>query len=640
MHAFKRLLALLLAALAVLLPATAAAQERIIAWRSDIAIRADGALDVTETLRVEAEGNEIQHGILRDFPTRYERDGRRVRVGFDVTSVERDGHPEPFKKENIDNGVRIRIGSADTPLSYGEHTFVIRYITTRQLGFFGDYDELYWNATGNGWAFPIDSAEAHIRLPQAVPFGPERAFYTGPQGSTAHEARVISESPGEITIGTTAPLGAYEGLTIAVRWQKGVVNAPSKPSAAWLAFQDQAPRGAALAALLGLAVYYFYAWKRAGRGPLAGTVVPLFSPPDGLSAAALRYVKRMGFDNRCFAAAIVESGVHRELKIVEDHEGLFHSKKTSLTKTTGKGDLPAPEQAMLTALFTGSDTIEMESANHERFSAARSALNDGLVDAYKDKTFVTNLGWAWMGLVLLLAAMVWVATAIVFSDFDATSTERTFPAMGLGFMLAALLAVWRRRKGWAFGLLTAALMLIGIFFLGVSFVGIANVEPFTTFGWMLAPLLALPLAFSAFAWMSAPTAEGRALMDRIAGFEQYLSITEEDRLEAMHPPEKTPELFERYVPHAIALGVENRWANRFASVLAAAEADPSRQGNTFGWYSGAGYVWSDPGRFAGTVGSSLASTVASASSAPGSSSGSGGGGSSGGGGGGGGGGGW
>ncbi len=374
MRAFKRLLALLLAALAVLLPGTAAAQERIIAWRSDIDIRADGALDVTETLRVEAEGNEIQHGILRDFPTRYERDGRRVRVGFDVTSVERDGHPEPFKKENIDNEVRIRIGSADTLLSYGEHTFVIRYTTTRQLGFFGDYDELYWNVTGNGWAFPIDSAEAHVRLPQAVPFGPERAFYTGPQGSTAHEAKVISESPGEITIGTTAPLGAYEGLTIAVRWQKGVVSAPPKPSAAWLAFQDQAPRGAALAALLGLAVYYFYAWKRAGRGPRAGTVVPLFSPPDGLSAAALRYVKRMGFDNRCFAAAIVESGVHRELKIVEDHEGLFHSKKTSLTKTTGKGDLPAPEQAMLTALFTGSDTIEMENVNHERFSAARSAL--------------------------------------------------------------------------------------------------------------------------------------------------------------------------------------------------------------------------------------------------------------------------
>jgi uncharacterized membrane protein len=157
---------------------------------------------------------------------------------------------------------------------------------------------------------------------------------------------------------------------------------------------------------------------------------------------------------------------------------------------------------------------------------------------------------------------------------------------------------------------------------------------------MFAPLLALPLVVTAFAWMSAPTREGRALMDRIAGFEQYLSITEEDRLEAMHPPEKTPELFERYLPHAIALGVENRWADKFAAVLAAAEADPAQRGSTFGWYSGSGNAWSNPSRFAGAVGGSLASSISAASAAPGSSSGSGGGGFSGGGGGGGGGGGW
>jgi uncharacterized membrane protein len=140
--------------------------------------------------------------------------------------------------------------------------------------------------------------------------------------------------------------------------------------------------------------------------------------------------------------------------------------------------------------------------------------------------------------------------------------------------------------------------------------------------------------------MAAPTSDGRAVMDRIAGFEQYLSITEEERLEALHPPEKTPELFERFLPYAIALGVENRWADKFASVLAAAAADPTRQGGTFGWYSGSSNAWSNPSRFAGVVGASLACGVASASTAPGSSSGSGGGGSSGGGGGGGGGGGW
>jgi uncharacterized membrane protein YgcG len=635
-----RLVALVLAVLAIVLPGAASADERIRSWHSDIDIHQDGSLDVAETLRVRAEGDQIKHGILRDFPTVYQRNGRRVRVGFDVKGVERDGNLEPYSTEAIGNGVRVRIGDAGTYLETGEHTYVIRYTTTRQLGFFEGYDELYWNVTGNGWALPIDSAEVHVRLPQAVPFGAERAFYTGPQGSTANDAQTISEEPGEITIRTTVPLAPYEGFTVAVRWPKGVVTAPPQPSATALAMQRQAPPAGALAGLLGLVAYLIYAWKRAGRGPRAGTVVPLFTPPDEMSAAALRYVKRMGFDDRCFAAAVVDSGVHRKLKILESSEGLFHRKKTSLVRTEGPTEIGQPEQAMLTRLFAGSDTIEMDNVNHERFSEARSALKKGLDEAYEGKTFVRNLGWAWMGLGLLLAAMAFVATLIALSDPDASSTERLVPGAGLGLIVAGFLLIFRHRKGWKNWALVALLIVGGIALSAIAFVRLTQVEPATTWGWMLAPLFALPLAFSAFSWMSAPTAAGRALMDRIAGFEQYLAITEEERLEAMHPPEKTPELFERYLPHAIALGVENRWADKFASVLAAAEADPSRQGSTFGWYSGSGNVWSDPGRFAGAMGSSLASAISSASTAPGSSSGSGGGGSSGGGGGGGGGGGW
>jgi uncharacterized membrane protein YgcG len=635
-----RLLALLVAALAFLLPGAALAEERILSWRSDIAVRADGALDVVETIRVNAEGNQIQHGIFRDFPTTYGKDGRRVRVGFDVSGVERDGQPEPFDIERGGNGVRVRIGSADSYLQSGEHTFRLAYTTTGQLGFFDGYDELYWNVTGNGWVFPIDHAEAHIRLPQPVAFGAERAVYTGPQGATGSAAEVFAEQPGEIAFRTTAPLGPYEGLTVAVRWPKGVVAEPPRPSEARLRMQDDLPRGGALAALLGLLAYYYYAWKRAGRGPRPGTVVPTFSPPEGMSAAAVRYVKRMGFDDRCFAAAVVESGVHRELKLVESEGGFLQSKETTLERTAGKGDLAAPEQAMVSSLFADGDTIEMDNKNHTRFSLARSALSDGLDAAYKDTMFLRNQGWAWMGFALVFAAMLLVATVTAFADFYASPVDRFVPVLGLAMMLAAIWLVSRHRKGWVNGVTIAILMLGGIALFGFAFVRLAQFEPFMNWGLMLAPLLTLPLVLSAFAWMSAPTTNGRALMDRIAGFEQYLSITEEDRLEAMHPPEKTPELFERYLPYAIALGVENHWADKFASVLAAAEADPTRQGSTFGWYSGRGDVWSNPSRFAGAVGSSLASSISSASTAPGSSSGSGGGGSSGGGGGGGGGGGW
>ena len=126
-------------------------------------------------------------------------------------------------------------------------------------------------------------------------------------------------------------------------------------------------------------------------------------------------------------------------------------------------------------------------------------------------------------------------------------------------------------------------------------------------------------------------------MDQIEGFRDYLGVAEEDRLNALNPPEKTPELFERFLPYAIALDVENKWANRFAGVLATAGVAAA----TSTWYATSNTNWGgDAAGFASSLGSDLNSTISSASTAPSASDGSSGGGSSGGGGGGGGGSGW
>jgi hypothetical protein len=622
----------------------AQAGERIISFRSDIDVARDGALAVTETIRVNSEQRDIRHGIYRDFPTRYARAGRRVRVGFDVESVQRDGRAEPWTRERIDNGVRVRIGSGDVDIDPGEHVYVIRYRTTGQLGFFPTYDELYWNVTGNAWMFPIDSAEARIRLAQPAQWG-QRAIYTGPEGSAGSDGVVVSERPGEIVFRTTRPLGPNEGFTVAVAWPKGVIAEPPPPSAAALWLEDYGPIGAALLALLGLSGFYYYAWKRAGRGPVAGTVVPLFAPPDGMSAAAIRYVRRMGYDNRAFAAAIVESGVRGKLRLEEGEGGWFSKGNTTIHRTGDAGDMPAPERAMLEHLFAGGSSIEMDKANHATFRAAQSALEGGLKHAYLGTLFLTNKGWAWVGLALMLAAMLFVGTMVTAVNPYAEPGSALVSALGFLLLIGAILAGKSSRLARTGGSkwLAALAILLGIgggLFVVLAFALIVEMGEAAPIVALLSPLLALPLVLSAFKWMAAPTREGRAVMDQIAGFERYLSITEEDRLETLHPPEKTPELFERYLPHAIALGVENRWAGRFASVLAAASADPSRQGSQMGWYVGSRNVWSDPGMFATAVGATLVSSTAAASTAPGSSSGSGGGGSSGGGGGGGGGGGW
>jgi uncharacterized membrane protein YgcG len=644
----RRLWLPLLAALALLWPAAASADERILHFLSDVSVQADGSLDVTETIRVRSEGVRIIRGIQRDFPTRYRnRLGGEVRVGFEMIGVQRDGRDEPWKTAAEGNGIRVRIGDPEIHLVPGEHVYAIRYRTTRQIGFFADFDELYWNATGTGWDFPIDVAEARIQLPRPVHFG-NRAVYTGAQGATAANAGIVSESDGEIQFRTTEPLGANEGLTVAVAWEKGVVAPPPPPSAARLWLRDNAPPLAGALGLLGLLAYYFHAWRRAGRDPKPGTIVPIFTPPDGLSAAAMRYVTEMGADSRAFAAALVELGVGGHLRLVEEEGGFFRRDKTRIEKAPGRSSLPEAEAGMMAALFAGGDSVLMEQKNHATFSGAKDSLEKVLKRQHEGRLFVRNRIWAVRGLVLMVGALALPAALVLLSAPDDYARNDLLAAAAALLLPAAALGLYTLSRGKGSAKAVAGRMLaalLGVIGLVAGVVTVGNaVEGIVAYGDLrrlvplALPLLALPVVLSAFWWMAAPTREGRAVLDRIAGFRHYLAIAEEERLDTLHPPEKTPELFERYLPHAIALEVENDWASRFTSVLAAAAA--SGQTRTMGWYSGNSDPWNDPGDFADSVGSSLSSTISSASTAPGSSSGSGGGGSSGGGGGGGGGGGW
>jgi uncharacterized membrane protein len=148
------------------------------------------------------------------------------------------------------------------------------------------------------------------------------------------------------------------------------------------------------------------------------------------------------------------------------------------------------------------------------------------------------------------------------------------------------------------------------------------------------------IAYLFYHLLKAPTLAGAKVMAEINGFREFLNTAERDRLELLNPPNITPEVFEKFLPYAIALDCENRWAKRFEAEATAAGVDP--HSSTYyspGWYSGSGSNFSSAA-FTSSLGASMAAAAASAATAPGSSSGSGGGGFSGGGGGGGGGGGW
>lgn len=138
--------------------------------------------------------------------------------------------------------------------------------------------------------------------------------------------------------------------------------------------------------------------------------------------------------------------------------------------------------------------------------------------------------------------------------------------------------------------------------------------------------------------MRAPTPAGRQVMDEIEGFKMYLGTAEQERLDRMRSPEMTPLVFEAFLPYAYALGVENKWCDRFAREMPKEVRDQA--GYNPAWYHGNLHGMGALHHLGDNFSSSFSSAIASASSPPGSSSGGGGGGFSGGGGGGGGGGGW
>ena len=629
-----------LVALILLFAATAAAaEERIENFISDVTVNADASLNVRETITVRSEGDQIKRGILRDFPTTYyDRRGSRVRVGFEVTSVRRDGRQENYSVESIGNGKRIRIGDADVFLESGSHTYEIGYTTTRQLGFFDDFDELYWNVTGNGWTFAIDHALAIIRLPPGARII-DHAAYTGAQGEGGRDFRVIAANGSEYRAETVRRLGPEEGFTVAVSWQKGIVAAPTQSQAARWWLWDNAGIFMLILSLAGSGFYYFYAWTKVGRDPPAGTIIPLFTPPAGLAPAGARFVWKQGFDDRGFAAALVGLAVKGRVGII-DHDNDF-----AIEKKSNQGPPLTPSESVLYRGLSAGTTV-LEKSNHAKVQALRSALEAALSAEYEGSVFLRNLGWFWMGAAVSAAGLIGAALFLPAEDSIPGLLAAGWSAVWWGVILAvawsAIRVVSSRR-----GLLNKLGSIMLLFFM-IPFVfgGVAAPAAILfggggSFGLYLLIGTAIGLGVMNlvfFHLLRAPTVPGRKLLDQIEGFRMYMTTAEEERLKVLHPPEQTPELFEKYLPYALALDCENEWNAKFAAVLAAAAAAGATAPL---WYSGSHWNSGDLGGFTDSLGSSLSSTISSASTPPGSSSGSGGGGgSSGGGGGGGGGSGW
>jgi len=639
----SRILSMLATACALLAGnvwAQSAGQEEILSFDSDITVREDASMRVRETIRIRCNGVQIKRGIYRDFPTRYRSArGTRYVVKFDVTDVLRDGRPEPYKVTSIANGKRVRIGEADVFLKPGEYTYTIHYETDRQLGFFSDHDELYWNVTGLDWAFRIREASATLHLPPEIPRDELKLeAYTGPEGAKGKSFQASVDESGSATFKTTSVLEPHEGLTIVVAWPKGYVTEPTGMMKAGYLLSRNLGLLIGLVGLTAVSVYYLSAWMKVGRDPEKGTIIPLFEPPAGFGPAASRFVMRMGYDDKAFAAAIINMAVKGYLTISDD-DGTY-----TLTRS-GADDqgLTPDERAVAKKLFGTKDSIEIRQKNHRKIGGAVDKLKKSLESKLEKRYFLTNSNFFVIGLVASFVCVI--LSAIAYSPGVAVflSIWLTGWSVAVVFLLRQAIVSWYAvftARGRLAANLASAIgaSLFALPFTGFEVFGLFALTQATSITVLVIVLLMALLNVAFYHLLKARTGLGRELMDKLEGFRMFLSVAERDRLNMLNPPERTPELFERYLPYALAMDVEQQWGEQFADVLALASAGDTPYSPV--WYSGSS--WRDLGaaRFASSLGSSFASSTSAASTAPGSSSGSGGGGSSGGGGGGGGGGGW
>lgn len=560
------------------------AQERITAFTSSITVNTDATVHVQETIEVISTGDTVIHGIVREFPTAY-ADHYLINytVGFDVKSVTQDGVSAQFRIESVENGKKLYIGDRDLLLSAGKHTYTITYTTNRQLGFFKNHDELYWNVTGNGWRLPIDTVHASIQLPPTIPRASITAEgYTGLQ-SEQGQNYIYAIDGNRITFSTTQALEPYQGLTVVVTWPKGFVLEPSWNQKLRWFLQDNLFFIWTMLVLLVLLMLVLYCFMIARRKNNQGTVIPLFYPPTDSTPSVIGFMKERTFKDRLLAADIVNLAVQGLIKISCEPAGFFNKDRYTLTlvedSASKKGHLSEYETTLLETLFSrdellqGSGTLAITSQNILTIESALVKVNKHCRSHTEPYIVTLNkilyLGYAICGL--------WFAS-MIFGAFFFHNTKEW------GICLVILIFIARQIKR----------------------------------------------------FYRVYTPEGRKVQDQIDGFELYLKTAEIERMNIIGtPPTKTPELYEHYLPYAIALGVEKQWTKQFASVFTAL----AQQGHAYtpSWYVGRPFRINS---FASDIGSSFNQAIASSSNVPGSSSGSGGRGSSGGGGGGGGGGGW
>ena len=571
-----RLLRVLAAALVVSVGAAGplAAQRtlEILGMHSRVTVERDGSIDVSETIRARFTGQ--WNGIYRKVPVEY-RTGQgfnwSIRVAL-VSATDDQGNALRTETSREAHYVQYKVwipGAEDA-----ERTIVLRYRAENALRFFDEHDELYWNATGDEWDVALGVVSAEIVLPPGAT-GIRATAFNGLQGATLRDA-AVDIAGSTVTIRMPRPLEFREGLTAVVGWDKGVVTEPTGLDRAAGFLASNWPLMIPVPLLLGMLAL----WRKRGRDPRRRPITVRYEPPPGFTPAEAGTLTDEKVDMRDITATVVDLAVRGFLRIeetetssvfglVKSEEFVFHRVRPA----SEWGALPAHERHVLAGIFAdGSDTVELSDLENE-FYTKLDGIRKGVMEQLMEK-----------------------------------GAFRTRPD--------------KTRSAWTSGGLLLGVLIAGI---GAKVSGAFSLTPVP---FLIAGALSGAIVVVIGRLMPARTEAGTRRLEEVLGFEEFLERVDRERYEAI---ERTPEMFERFLPYAMAFGVEARWAKAFKDIY----VEPPT------WYAGAHPGQFSASSFSRSLSSMSTQTAGAMSSSPRSSSGSGfSGGSSGGGGGGGGGGGF
>ncbi len=492
----------------LLLPLQAAAQRTLSIERfhAQILVLPSGELRVTENITARFQG--VWNGIYRTIPVRYET-AQRLNYTLQlkiVSATDSAGQPLRYEQESENGYRKIKIWVPNA--TDATHTVVLQYRVPNGLRFFDEHDELYWNITGDAWDVPIENASAQIVLP-AQAQGVRATAYTGAYGSRAQEADIQIAGNG-VDVTARGILGFHEGLTAVVGWNPGLIARPSTADKAGSLLRSNL---IFLVPLLALFIMW-RVWRKHGKDPERRAIAPAYEPPDNMTPAEVGTLVDHKPDLHDITATLVDLAVRGYLVIEERTDkvlGLFSSTGYGfqLKKPRSEWNQLRPhERKMLDAVFESGDHVEDDDLKN-RFYKDLPKIRNSLLDQLVERGHYKRRPDSVLGIYIGIA----VASAMV--------------VFGLGLLL----------NKWS-GIDTPVAPIIAGLATAIIMVGFALVMP-------------------------ARTASGARALEQVLGFEEFLRRVESDRFERVI---KTPEMFEKFLPYAMALKVDKNWCRAFKDI--------------------------------------------------------------------------